>query len=131
MNIKQQILEQLQLSNSAPFLFVGSGISKRYLNLENWEELLRDFAYKATKNSFQYELYLNEISDEKQYGKLPQVAELLEKDFTKTFLTSNEYEEIRFKNEENIHNKISPFKIALGEHFTNINFDENLSLIHI
>lgn len=35
-----------------PFLFVGSGISKRYLNSEKWDELLKFFVLNLTVTNF-------------------------------------------------------------------------------
>lgn len=124
-NIKNEILKKLQKVESAPFLFVGSGLSRRYLNSENWEDLLRKFSEETTGNEFQYELYKNEITEEKEYGKLPQVAKLLEKDFIKAFLTQEKYETIRENNKEMIQKGVSPFKIALGEYFKEKKFDKN------
>lgn len=123
--IKEEILKKLKKVESAPFLFVGSGVSRRYLNLENWEELLRKFSEEATGNPFQYELYQNEITEEKEYGRLPQVAKLLEKDFIKTFLTDEKFKAIREENTDKIKRGISSFKIALGNHFKNIKFEES------
>lgn len=129
--IKNEILKKLKKIEAAPFLFVGSGLSKRYLNLENWSELLRNFSERATGNPFQYELYQNEITEEKEYGKLPQIAKLLEKDFIKRFLTEDLFKDEREKNIEFIKNGVSPFKISLGEHFKNTKFDETQKEIKI
>lgn len=38
MNIKQLIKKTIQETGHQPFLFVGSGLSKRYLNTEKWDE---------------------------------------------------------------------------------------------
>lgn len=123
--IKALITNKLKQVEATPFLFWGSGVSKRYLNTENWEELLRKFSEEATGNEYQYELYLNEIKEEKEYGKLPQVAQLLEKDFIKKFLSDDKYNSIRETNKSIIKNGTSPLKIAIGEHFNNINIDED------
>lgn len=45
--IKEELSKKLKKVESAPFLFVGSGVSRRYLNLESWEELLRKFSEEA------------------------------------------------------------------------------------
>ena len=42
--MENKILEYIGHYNTAPFLFVGSGFSRRYLGLEDWEGLLKRFA---------------------------------------------------------------------------------------
>jgi hypothetical protein len=56
----EELATRLQAFNSAPFLFVGAGVSRRYLNLDSWEELLkrmaaftgRPYQYFATKADY-------------------------------------------------------------------------------
>lgn len=86
MSIHTEVLKRLKVVKTAPFLFVGFGLSKRYLNLENWEWSLRKFSEEINRNQFQYDIYLSEVTeDNKEYGKLPKIAELLERNFTKFF----------------------------------------------
>lgn len=44
----------LDNANSLPYLFIGSGFSKRYLDLPNWEELLNTIADLVYSDEFQY-----------------------------------------------------------------------------
>lgn len=53
MNIEQQLTEQLEKVGTAPFLFVGSGLSRRHFGLEDWESLLRRYAV-GLSNPFEY-----------------------------------------------------------------------------
>lgn len=43
---KEQFIKILKSKKSAPFLFLGSGFSKHYLNTPKWDELLQHFANK-------------------------------------------------------------------------------------
>jgi hypothetical protein len=54
MDIQQKLEEHLKRFNSAPFLFVGSGFSRRYLDSEDWENLLRRFSELIRPNRFPY-----------------------------------------------------------------------------
>ena len=50
MGISDIIKNAIQITGHHPFLFVGSGISKRYLNTEKWDELLKVFCTEFSGN---------------------------------------------------------------------------------
>lgn len=75
------ISEFISKYNNHPVLFIGTGMSLRYLkNSYTWEELLKKIAYELKEND---EYYLDLKSASEQNGKycLNKVASLLEKDF--------------------------------------------------
>lgn len=74
MNTEEKLKELIIKSNNAPFLFVGSGLSRRYLNLPDWKGLLRLFS----ENTEPFEYYLS-----KAEGNMPKAAKLLAKDYHK------------------------------------------------
>lgn len=121
---KNILLEKLKKVENSPFLFVGSGLSKRYFEFEQWDELLDKFSKKSTGNDFQYEIYESEVEDDPRYGKLPKIAQLLEKDFNLAYYKNPEFEEARNKNKDLIKKKVSPFKIGIADNFNNIVIDE-------
>lgn len=43
MQFTKELDKLLANRTSAPFLFIGSGFSRRYIGLENWDELLSKF----------------------------------------------------------------------------------------
>ena len=73
--------ELIQTTGHHPFLFVGSGLSKRSLGSEKWDELLRKFCTEFSSNEFQYDVYANMVDEKDYYGQQPAIAYLLEKDY--------------------------------------------------
>jgi len=71
-SILERLTEQLSVAAAHPFLFVGSGFSKRYLGLPSWSELLSVFC--AEIKPFKYYLA-------KSDNNLPAVASLMVDDY--------------------------------------------------
>ena len=74
------------LSNAPalPVLFVGSGLTRRYLELPNWEGLLRLYCVKAP-----YEYYYSKAERECRECPdmiYPRIADYIEADFNDAFL---------------------------------------------
>ena len=64
--MKSSILDELVRANRMPVLFVGSGISKRYLfGYPSWEELLEKSFEKFETDPFQYQKHLDECRRKK------------------------------------------------------------------
>lgn len=107
---------------TTPFLFVGSGLSRRYLQLPCWRELLFHFAKKVSSNEFYFSKLLAEADKD-----LSKVGSLLEKDFNKRW-----YEETDFGTRDAymkdavLKREISPFKVEVARYLTNAStLDEN------
>lgn len=54
MDITESLKEIIQSSPTAPFLFIGSGFSRRYLGLEDWRGLLNRFGSKLPSGFLRY-----------------------------------------------------------------------------
>lgn len=74
--------EILQANSGAPFLFVGSGFSRRYLGLEDWSGLLRRFCGDVREFDY-YSASAN--------GNLPEAAHLLASDFHHVWWENEKY----------------------------------------
>ena len=114
--IKTIIKEAIQTTGHHPFLFVGSGLSKRYLESEKWDELLRKFSTEFSSNEFQYDVYANMVDEKDYYGQQPAIAYLLEKDYNNKVLTTDQYLNFRKKHITELKNNVSALKIAISEH---------------
>ena len=77
-----KIEDVVEKFNTTPFLFLGSGITRRYYNLPDWRGLLKHFAYEIKADDFAYSAYENKASkEETPEGLLPKVAELIQIDY--------------------------------------------------
>lgn len=83
MSLKEDVVYHLKKFQSAPFLFVGSGLSRRYLSLDDWEGLLRRFT-QYVQNPFEY--YYTKSNED-----LPKVASLLADDFHETWWKTDQF----------------------------------------
>lgn len=103
--------------NTTPFLFIGSGMSRRYLNLPDWKELLKHFAESISNDEFAYDSYENKAKTmECKLGMMPKVAELIQQDFDKKWFLDQQIRTIDKDLIEEIHKGLSPFKAELAEY---------------
>ena len=76
---KNSFIEKIRNKKSAPFLFLGSGFTKHYLNTPDWKELLSKFAsqhinaYYTLLGTNDLSVIASEIAKEvnKQFWNLP------------------------------------------------------------
>ena len=116
MSIQEVILDKISSTQQHPFLFIGSGFTKRYLNTENWEALLRKFATEIDGNEFKYDYYYAKTTSSEQYNKLPEVASMLEKDYALAVFSQDSFAEFRKNHINELRSGISPLKIAISDH---------------
>ncbi|WP_342640966.1 SIR2 family protein [Rhodoligotrophos ferricapiens] len=87
-DVTNELSRILQSNGGAPFLFVGSGFSRRYLGSDDWKGLLRRFC--AEIREFDYYFASTD-------GDLPMTASLIARDFHDLWWNSAKYEESREK----------------------------------
>ncbi|MDU4694540.1 MAG: SIR2 family protein [Paenibacillus sp.] len=107
-HVQDRLAEHLKKFDSSPFLFVGSGFSRRYLGLEDWEGLLKRFSAFSTTD---YEYYSSSVA-----GKLEKIAGLLANDFHQVWFTGDEYRESREEFKGTISGKTTPLKIEISKY---------------
>ncbi|ELC8350695.1 SIR2 family protein [Clostridium perfringens] len=118
MNLKEIILNKIKKSPAPPFLFIGSGISQRYLGTPTWEGLLEYFSSIANEdNELAYHMYFDEAKrSNSSNGVLPKVAELLEADFNKKWFREEQFDSNRKTYKELIKKGVSPLKIEISDY---------------
>jgi SIR2-like domain len=128
MTIKDSLINIFKSRNAGPFLFIGSGFSRRYLNLENWHGLLSRFC--VTGKPFDY--YLTSAD-----GDYPKAAGLLAEDFHDYWWTADEYKESIVLHESEQKSRTSALRIEICSYLQNIdsctesnpNYPDELNLL--
>ncbi len=110
MAFKDDFVSLMRASSTAPFLFIGSGISRRYINLETWESLLRKFS-EHTEHPFNY--YSSSADSD-----LPKTASELASVFYDTWWNkkNKNFAESRKQHSEEIRSRESPLKLEISKY---------------
>lgn len=112
--IENQISEQMKKYSVCPYLFIGSGFSRRYLDLENWEGLLRKFCSHIKS----YDYYRTKCN-----GNMPKIATEMCIDYNEMIWSSEDEEIIEFRkiNASKLLNSTSALKIAISDYLLKFN----------
>jgi hypothetical protein len=115
MSVSDALKEILDRHAAAPFLFVGSGFSRRYLGLEDWIGLLgrfcapiREFGYYSAKAD----------------GALPLTASYMAADFNEWWWTAVEAEESRKEFAKIVGGRADALKIEICKYIRNFSLED-------
>ncbi|WP_157951402.1 SIR2 family protein [Rhodococcus opacus] len=109
----QELHDLLVSQGSAlPVLFVGSGLSRRYIDSPDWEGLLKRFAILAG-GSMPY--YVASASED-----MPKVASLIAQDFFEVWFKDPKYEESRAEFEDQVRRRSDPLKYEITKYLTSL-----------
>ncbi|MFU9076128.1 SIR2 family protein [Proteus sp. LHD240705] len=119
-----------------PIVFIGSGISKRYLdNFPKWDGLLEEYWNKVTDNSDNFYNYLNKLKKEYQ-DNFPNETDLNHKIYTEAASFIEEKFNDLFNDgvitlegltaKRVFSEKISPFKYSLCQRFSSLNLRDDI-----
>lgn len=111
-SFENTLANHLDKFDNAPFLFVGSGLSRRYLGLEDWEGLLRQF---ASLNPKPFEYYRSTAN-----GDLPKTATEIARDFHDVWWSSEDFEASREMYEGEAVHRESALKIEIAKHIIEV-----------
>jgi hypothetical protein len=81
---EDDLRRHLERFHTAPFLFVGSGFTRRYAGTEDWVELLSSLAALTPKPYARYASQAN--------GDLPAIASAIAEDFHDVWWEGNEFQ---------------------------------------
>lgn len=119
MDITQELSNILRQHNGGAYLFIGSGLSRRYLGLEDWEGLLSKFCVDVKPFKF-YKTTAN--------GDLAETAKLLAFDFHEKWWEGEKYANNRKLYEKYLEDQTSALRIEISDYLKNINLDDALYL---
>lgn len=109
--------------NTTPFLFIGSGLTRRYYNLPDWESLLRIFASRINNDPFSYSYYEQKAKELNcAVGLYPQIAELIEHDFNDLWFTQPDTRRLDEHYLSMVSDGVSPFKAEIAMFIKNNSF---------
>lgn len=107
MSLKSKIIEHLSQFHTAPFLFIGSGLPRRYLGIDDWTGLLRRMS-DLTDRPYEYYRASGD-------GSEPRIATEIAKDLHVKWWDSDNFSESRDNFKSDSINKESAFKIEIAK----------------
>jgi hypothetical protein len=114
-NLQSKIKEIIDRTDAAPFLFVGTGMSKRYVDAPSWSDLLK---WAASLTGKDYKRYLQEAdrrSNRKDQYPGPTIGSLIDKEFNDIWWESSKYKEERRKVKSSDYIYESPLKLQIAK----------------
>lgn len=111
-DIEKSLADLLAQSSSAPVLFIGSGFSRRYINLPTWIGLLENFSTK-----YPFARYLSKAN-----GDIPSASLMLAEDFSNEWWEKNRDTDV-YKSSEWKHSNETPLKYEISKYLKSYSID--------
>lgn len=105
----EQFKQHIDKFSTSPFLFIGSGFSRRYLGLPTWELLLMEIC-KDLGLKKPYNFYKSNAD-----SKLPKVATIIGQDFNEIWWKEDDFEKSREDFADLAETKFSPLKFEVAK----------------
>lgn len=114
-----KISDVVEKFNTTPFLFLGSGITRRYCNLPDWKGLLEHFAKQVNNDDFAYSAYENRAKKmDCPVGVMPKIAELIQADYDEKWFADPSIRTVSTDVMIKIKDGLSPFKAEVSSYIT-------------
>lgn len=130
--IKSVICHAVEDAGRYPFLFVGSGLSRRYMGTPNWEGLLSSVCEEVLRDSYAYARFKSQARIAVQNGEviaeLPYVATLMENSVNQTLFASEAFSEFRNRHCAELTGNASPLKIYIADKIASFVMQQNAEL---
>ena len=98
-----------------PFLFIGSGFSKRYFGLPDWTSLLKHMVEQFNDDSFAYRADEDKATfREHPYGLNPLIASFIEEDFNREWFKNEHIRRVDKEYTQKVLDGCSPFKAEMS-----------------
>lgn len=111
----EQLRQHISKFTTSPFLFVGSGFSRRYYGLPTWELLLTEICAEL-KLSKPYNFYKSNAD-----SKLPKVASIIGNEFNEIWWSSDDFEDGRKVFSDLAESRFSPLKYEVSRKIKSAN----------
>ena len=112
MALDEELAKHLMQFQTAPFLFIGSGMSRRYMGLESWEALLEKF---SVFTDHPYAFYRSKAESD-----LPIAASLIAANFNEKWWTEAKYADSRKSYEKFCTSERSALKIEICRYLSEV-----------
>jgi len=104
---KEEFVEKLKRSNRAPYLFIGSGFTRHYLDSPDWKGLLERFS----------PYHINKYYSQLGTDSLPTIASAIAEDVNNEFWNLPDDDPFKLENQDKAKNKSSILKIKMAKYF--------------
>lgn len=113
--MKKQIINILSKTPTLPVLFVGAGISRRYLDLPDWKGLLQILASNLNQPFSYYMNKAQEAARSQPDMLFPFLADFIEHDYNDEWYTNPSFKDMKVKYQKETDLGMTPFKISIAE----------------
>lgn len=122
----EQLKTLLVNSKTLPVLFIGSGLSRRYIDSPDWEGLLRELASLTGRPLSYYEGKVGGLAEDM---KLPAIASRIAADFYDKWFFTDDYADSRAKYEDSVSLEGDPLKVEAAKYINSLKLTQREGLI--